>query len=187
VFGRTSRAGVVVSAIAMGSSGFAAAQTSDDEPISLASLAGAYYAEGPSGGSCRLVLRAEGGYSEACFQGDTMTLHRGRIQLGRTRLALWREGNPARFASPADLDSLDGALPGVDNAFLPPIWRPVIWGERRYLLSRTQLLHFCIAVAEGSEPRSRRVGPFYLREGDETKRPPASSSLHACSVPPESP
>jgi hypothetical protein len=172
----------------MGSFGFAADQTLDDEPISLASVAGAYYAEGPSGGSCRLVLRAEGGYSEACFQGDTMTLHRGRIQLGRTRLALWREGNPARFASPADLDSLDGALPGVGgNAFLPPIWRPVIWGERRYLLSRTQLLHFCIAVAEGSEPRSRRVGPFYLREGDEAKRPPAPSSLPACSVPPEGP
>lgn len=158
----------------------------DDSSISLMSVAGTYYAAGPDGGICRLDLRAAGRYSEVCNHGYTMLLHHGRIQLGRTKLALWSDDRRGRFSSLADLEMFGAAEPGVDGDFLPPIWRPVTWGERRYLLSRTQLLHFCIAVADGSEPRSQRVGRFYLRENDEMKPAPTPAPLPECngSVPP---
>lgn len=96
-----SHVGLAVLMTAVVNLGLAAAPTSDDEsPISLVSVAGTYYAEGPTGGICRLELRAEGLYSEVCSHGDTMILHHGRIQLGRTKLALWRGGTQAVSETP---------------------------------------------------------------------------------------
>lgn len=112
-----------------------------------------------------------------------MILHRGDVQLGLTRFVLWQDGRPLRSLHPSAIDALDGTRPGVDDGGLPPAWLPVAWGERRYLVSGRQLVPFCIAAAEGREPRSQRVGRFYLRENDETKPVSGGTPVEECKGP----
>ena len=45
----------------------------------------------------------------------------------------------------------------------------VRWGPRRYLVSTAEVAGFCRAVKQGSEPRDRAQGWFYLAEDDWTK------------------
>jgi hypothetical protein len=112
-----------------------------------------------------------------------MILHRGRIQLGRTRLALWSDDRAPAVLEPDALDRMYGSRAGLDEGAFPPVWRPVTWGERHYLISGRQTLHFCIAVAGAVEPRSQRVGRFYLREGDEKKPVGGGVPVEECKGP----
>jgi hypothetical protein len=112
-----------------------------------------------------------------------MILHRGQVQLGGTRFVLWNDGRLLRSLHASAIDALDGKRPGVDDGGLPPVWQPVTWGERRYLVSGRQIVPFCIAAAEGREPRSERVGRFYLRENDETKPVAGRVPVEECKGP----
>jgi hypothetical protein len=151
-------------------------------PITLAAIAGTYHATDPAGGYCRLEIGNDGHYDETCFQGPAMSRQRGRVALGNTRFALVADGSRIRFTSPEDLDSLGGGgYPGdTRKGFPASVWRQVAWGDRSYLITRSQIREFCIAVAEGTEPRQHRVGSFYLREGDDTKLVRAPSPVTEC-------
>jgi len=47
---------------------------------------------------------------------------------------------------------------------------PVSWGERTYLIPREDVLGFCNAINQGSEPRNQPQGLIYLRADDWKKR-----------------
>ena len=54
-----------------------------------------------------------------------------------------------------------------DGGSVAKEWIPVRWGERRYLVPVDDVLAFCNAVNEGSEPRERAEwGRFFLGKDD---------------------
>lgn len=59
------------------------------------------------------------------------------------------------------------ALDGYSG--LAPVFVPVKWGERRYLIASDELLAFANEVNGGSEPRQDIHGSSLLRIGDEAK------------------
>ena len=175
--------GIALFAVALAS---AVAADTKEGRLTFQLIAGTYYSTGPMGGSCQLELRPNGRYSEGCFRGVNLATDRGRIELGIRRFALFADDNPGHFKYPEDLDAVDshGGMAGsTRRSVLPPTWRLVEWGDRRYILNRAQLLDFCIAVAKGSEPRTRRVGSFYLREGDDAKAANGPSPVRECEDP----
>jgi hypothetical protein len=63
---------------------------------------------------------------------------------------------------------------------IAPEWVPVAWGSRTYMIPADEMIRFCNAVNEGSEPHVGVHGSFLLRRGDEEKK---ASGLPA--VPPK--
>lgn len=54
---------------------------------------------------------------------------------------------------------------------------PVAWGPRHYLVPTAEMIEFCNAINDGSEPRAQKNGIFFLREGDEAKEAVGSPAL----------
>jgi hypothetical protein len=54
---------------------------------------------------------------------------------------------------------------------------PVVWGDRRYLIPADDVVGFCNAVNDGSEPRKNARGDYLLRQGDEGKTAKGSPTL----------
>jgi hypothetical protein len=52
---------------------------------------------------------------------------------------------------------------------LSPVFIPVQWGERRYLVPPEKIDQFCTDANSGDEPRDSSVGFYLLRLGDEKK------------------
>ena len=76
-----------------------------------------------------------------------------------------------RYSPEGDIVRLQ---PVSDNFRKEPIvfserLRRVRWGPREYLIPDERMIEFVNAVNAGAEPRSRGLGIFYLREGDERK------------------
>jgi hypothetical protein len=53
---------------------------------------------------------------------------------------------------------------------IAPEWVPVAWGSRMYLVPADEMIDFCNAVNEGSEPHVGMPSSFLLRRGDEEKK-----------------
>jgi len=49
-------------------------------------------------------------------------------------------------------------------------FRPVRWGDQRYLIAEKEMLNFCNAVNSGEAPKHGVASDFFLREGDEKKQ-----------------
>jgi hypothetical protein len=59
----------------------------------------------------------------------------------------------------------EGEPSGRSTEFLP-----ILWGGRAYLISKGEILDFCNAVNQGSEPRDDAYGLIYLRADDWKKK-----------------
>lgn len=51
----------------------------------------------------------------------------------------------------------------------PQTYRAIRWGSRDYLIEEEEVADFFAAITDGSEPRTKAAGRFYLRRGDWNK------------------
>lgn len=51
----------------------------------------------------------------------------------------------------------------------PQTYLAIRWGSRDYLVEEEEVADFCAAINDGSEPRTKPAGRFYLRHGDWNK------------------
>jgi hypothetical protein len=59
--------------------------------------------------------------------------------------------------------------PESSNHVGPQRYLAIRWGSRDYLIEDDELADFCAAIHDGSEPRTKPAGRFYLRRGDWNK------------------
>lgn len=111
-----------------------------DDRLRLADVAGRYWMSDGRARFWTLVVRGDGTFESKGFAKD----RRGVASVSNGSLFL--------------------VVPPGDE------WQqlvPVRLGRRLYLLPLRQQLDFCIALAEGREPRRSDVGEFLIRQGDE--------------------
>ncbi len=133
---------------------------SQDQPLSLKSIAGRYYAGDGKGHNLTLTINSDGTYS---FDGHGdlpdqpgNSLHgEGQIELAQNGHLILKQINTTLFFKWPD--SSTGKL------------LPVKWGERLYLVNDQDCSEFCSDINTGLEPRDRLRGEEYIRYGDETK------------------
>lgn len=125
--------------------------------VSAAALAGTYWQGVPAGRQFELRLDPSGGFRLRVF--DAV----GEVGEYVGRYEPTEDG----VAFEHDVD----ALYAQTHLYLV-LLQPLRWGERLYLLDPRRADALYVAATEGIEPRTTRLGGFFLREGDEHK--PAS-------------
>ena len=168
--------------------------TSAQETLGPAQLAGTYFAGHTYGGST-ITLKADGTYvddSGSCTftteESGTFVVANGSVRFKMLKYTGRQNG------SEQSVDLFDGLARREFFGYRDsdPVWpltteydmRTVKWGERIYLLDEKTLNDFAKAVNLGLEPRSDSrsepyVGSFYLREGDDNKDVSGLPSLPA--------
>jgi len=109
--------------------------------------------------------------------------HSGYFFEGGSCIETWRSYGTVVAGASLELrpeDDLAGAGPFT--------LQPLVWGERHYLIGANEAKDFCDDVVTSREPK-QGPGPYYLREGDETRpvsgRPRTSAGELPCTVPPD--
>src|SRR6185312_16735966 len=79
---------------------------------------------------------------------------------GLTGVSGYTTGNASQFV-------LDHGRP--PKHLVPQTYLAIRWGSRDYLLEKEEVADFRAAITDGSEPRTKPAGRFYLRRGDWNK------------------
>lgn len=133
-------------------------------------VAGLFYrSNGPLAKHCVLVLKGDGTYfAESDVVGD--------VGGSSGTNGIWTASQSQLFLKPSS-----GDVPGTqvgsrgrrEYDFLGTSWMVLQWGERVYLVPKDDLRGFAQEINDGSEPRQRPTGAYFLREGD-WRRPSGS-------------
>jgi hypothetical protein len=118
-------------------------------------VAGDYYFGDGLGVNCSLTIKREGRFSfgwRGCLGVYDQNTGEAKVEAGHVILRPERPNVREGFRGTAT-DLI-----------------PVRWGERLYLIPETERREFCNRVNQGTEPRDRPHGRFYLRRGDWDKK-----------------
>jgi hypothetical protein len=127
--------------------------TAEDETLRLADVAGKYWMSDGRDRRWTVTVRKDGTFTSTRLVGDRVE----DVRQPRDGVASVSNGTLALVVPPGnEMYLLD----------------PVKLGKRLYLLPSRGQLDFCIALAEGREPRPSDVGDVLLRVGDERVRFP---------------
>ena len=117
----------------------------------LAGLAGEYYQGDGLGVNCTLSLREPNRFDfqwRGCL--GSYDKNNGTAQCIDKTLHL----------KPSLPNSREG-FQGIATEFFV-----ISWGSRQYLVAHDEMLEYCNAINQGSEPRGNEFGFFYMRSGD---------------------
>lgn len=117
----------------------------------LEEVAGEYYFGDGTGVNCTFKFSAAGKFSFQ-WQGCLGTYDK----------------NEGTFTVKNGILTITPKKPNLRDGFrgTPTEFFPVAWGSRRYLVPTNDMVEFCSAVNEGTEPRSGSWGHYYLRRND---------------------
>lgn len=124
------------------------------ESVTLKDIAGDYCFGDGLGVNCSLTLTAKGKFTfqwKGCLgtydkNGGTASMNEGILHIAPQK-------------------------PNLRDGFrgTPTEFYPVRWGARLYLIPTNEIVGFCSDFNQGSEPRPRIHGSYYLRRGDAEK------------------
>ena len=136
----------------------------EQEPLRLSDIAGKYWSSDGGDRRWTLTIRKNGSFTSTRLVGDRVQdIHQPRegvASVSNGRLSLM--------------------VPPSEDAFS---FLPVRLGKRMYLVRPEGILDFCIALAEGREPRVSDVGDALLRVGDEGVAVPKGLVPALCAPP----
>lgn len=154
---------MVANVLAISAGGMSGARPGSQE-LRLADVAGRYWMSDGRHRRWTVTVRANGTFTSRRLVGDILEDAR----------------QPRGGVASVSMGDLFLVVPPGDEAYTLV---PIKLGKRLYLLRPGSELEFCIAVAEGREPRRSDVGDSLLRVGDERIPVPKGTVPELCERP----
>jgi len=120
-------------------------------PVSFKDVVGSYYFGDGTGVNCTLTLTKQGAFA---------FIWRGCLGTYDENIGSASVKNGVLHITPKK-PNLRKGFRGTPTEFFP-----VRWGIRMYLIPTNDIIEFCSAVNQGSEPRHGNWGDYYLRQND---------------------